>query len=181
MAQILLLNKIYVLRVLQTSIRSFTKFVFLGSLYFTLCPKWDPYILETSEESFGRRHKHTKIVKYASRLNLPRKTRRSPLLSIGNWKERPCLLEKMPRLRKSIGKFLINKAVLGVPRWKKSKFFPIRPFVCLLQLKCFSKCPKKHLLSFRPARIFTLSIHSFNDSILSNLSILTLIFHSHAT
>ena len=33
------ISKIYELRVLQTYISLFTKFVFLGSLYFTLYPK----------------------------------------------------------------------------------------------------------------------------------------------
>ena len=47
----------------------------------------------------------------------------------------------MPRLRVSMGKFRIENAVLGVPRWKTVKFFPIRPFAYLLQLKCFFEWP----------------------------------------
>ena len=31
-----------------------------------------------------------------------------------------------------MGKFRIENAVLGVPRWKTVKFFPIRPFAYLL-------------------------------------------------
>ena len=72
----------HVLRVLQTSISSFTKFFFLDSL-----------VREEGEAS-------------------------SALFFFGNWKEWPCLLRKMPKLQVSMGKFLIKKAVLGVPRWK---------------------------------------------------------------
>ena len=40
------------------------------------------------------------------------------------------MLEKMSRLRRSMGKILIKNATLGVPRWKKLKFFPMSSFVC---------------------------------------------------
>ena len=73
----------HVLRVLQTSISSFTKFFFLDSL-----------VREEGEDSSAL------------------------FFFFWNWKERPCLLRKMPKLQASMGKFLIKKAVLGVPGWK---------------------------------------------------------------
>ena len=82
MAQIFTTSQ-HVLRVLQTSISSFTKFVFLGLL-----------------------------------------TRNEGEAFLGNWKEWPCLLGKMPILRVTIEKFIIKNAVLGVPGWKKAPNFP---------------------------------------------------------
>ena len=96
---------------------------------FTLHPKWEPYILETSGTFFGG---DIKIWKYVSRCKLTGRRGKLPLLFFGQWKEWPCLLGKMPRLQGSMCKFLIKNAVLGVSRWKNPRFFPMRLFVCLL-------------------------------------------------
>ena len=132
----------HVLRVLQTSIRSFTKFVFLDSL--------------------------ARMEGGASAL-------------FGNWKEWPCLLEKMLRLWVSMGKFLLKNPVLGVPTWKKPQHFPHKAF-CLfvaakmflevaLFLETYSVLKTRCTLGRPPWLADKGNFHSFNDFILSKLTI----------
>ena len=149
----------HVLRVLQTSISSFTKFIFLGSL-----------------------------------------TREEGEAFFWNWKEWPRLLEKMPRLRVTMGKCLIKNAILEVPRWKKAPNFSPSGilFICCSWNVSWSGLISRSLIypenwlhawsttmvgwqrkrsGFGPARKFSLSMISYSH----NLSILKLIFHSHDT
>ena len=98
MAQIFTTSQ-HVLRVLQTSISSFTKSVFRGTL-----------VREDGETSLWKLNGVTLFVRKKSQIT---------------------------------GKFFIKNVVLGVPRWKKPKFFPIRYlvyFVYLVYFTCLFYC-----------------------------------------
>ena len=99
----------------------------------------------------------------------------------GNWKEWPCLLEKMLRLWVSMGKFLLKNPVLGVPTWKNPQHFPHKAF-CLfvagkmflevaLFLETYSVLKTRCTLGRPPWLADKGNFHSFNDFILSKLTI----------
>ena len=107
----------------------------------------------------------------------------------------------MPRLRVSMGKFLIKNAVLGEPRWKTPNFFSHESFCLFVVAEMFLgvalflevySVVKTGCTPGRPPWLDDKSnemfgfwtgwnIHFFSDFMLSNLSTLKFIFHSHAT
>ena len=132
----------HVVKVLQTYISPFAKFVFLGSL------------TREEGEAFFR-----------------------------NWKDWPCLLGKMPRLRVTIGTFFIENAVLGVPRWKEAPYFSPYMFCLFVAAEIFLQVAifleaysvlknawsttmvgwQRKRLVFWPAKTFTLPLISYSQ------------------
>ena len=139
--------------------------------------------METTETFSGWRHK---ILKYISWRKLPDRRGRPPLLYFGKLKEWHCLLAKIPRFLRSMGKFIIKTGVLGVPKGKKAQILPHEGFCLFFVTEMFLKFAfflvtsvqekfwlhiwsntmigwQRILLGFRPSRTFTLSMTSYSQ------------------
>ena len=142
-------------------------------------------IIETNSIP-GKIYGNFGMVQFAERNQVP-----PPLLNVGAyWKSSLRYLQTT--LIMGWGE-LVSHFMWGLVGEKISKFFPTGSFVCCSWNVSQSSLISRTLLCSEKLLVHAwsttsvgwqrklLDIHSFNDFILSNLSILKLIFHSHCT